>query len=183
MIDARALAEEYQLGLEKMEAAGYEEFGPQIERHKIVIAALRAVPSPPVNVGREEAANWIVEKIIKDIIRPGWGPEERTCYELAGQLRAAIPGLSLPAIPSGGVLREALVATALARRLCQLFDGGGESQRSVRARHASAIFQLLSKAFPASQREQRQCDANPVGYLEYAERAALTSTLPVSREK
>lgn len=36
------LVDEYEAGLRKMEAAGYEEFGPIIERHKLVIAALRA---------------------------------------------------------------------------------------------------------------------------------------------
>lgn len=61
-------------------------------------------------------------------------------------------------------------AAALARRLCQFFDSGGESQRSVRARHASAVFQLLNKDTPEYQAEYRKCDADPVGYLEAAER-------------
>lgn len=38
-----ALADAYQLGLDKMIASGYEEFGPKVQRdHKMVITALRA---------------------------------------------------------------------------------------------------------------------------------------------
>lgn len=41
--DYGALADEYQRGLNKMIASGYEEFGPDIQRqHKMVITALRA---------------------------------------------------------------------------------------------------------------------------------------------
>ncbi len=36
------LADEYEAGLRKMEAAGYEEFSKVIPKHKMVIAALRA---------------------------------------------------------------------------------------------------------------------------------------------
>lgn len=61
-------------------------------------------------------------------------------------------------------------AAAVARRLCQLFDSGGESQRSVRARHASAVFQLLDKDAPEYHAEYLKCDADPVAYLEAAER-------------
>lgn len=68
------------------------------------------------------------------------------------------------------------VAAALARRLCQLFDSGGESQRSVRARHASAIFQILSRDAPEYAAEQAKCDADPIGYLQSAEGVALSST-------
>lgn len=37
-----ALADEYQRGLDKMIASGYEEFQDTIPRHKMVITALRA---------------------------------------------------------------------------------------------------------------------------------------------
>lgn len=64
-------------------------------------------------------------------------------------------------------------AAALARRLCQLFDSGGESQRTARARHASAIFQMLNRDETGYQAEQDKCDADPLGYLEAAERDVL----------
>lgn len=35
----------------------------------------------------------LVDKIVADIVRPGPLPEERECYEMAGELRAAVPGL------------------------------------------------------------------------------------------
>lgn len=42
-----ALADEYQAGLDKMIASGYEEFGPDVQRrHKMVITALRAYAMP-----------------------------------------------------------------------------------------------------------------------------------------
>lgn len=41
--EINALADEYQRGLEKMIASGYEEFGPTVQRrHAIIIEALRA---------------------------------------------------------------------------------------------------------------------------------------------
>jgi hypothetical protein len=70
-------------------------------------------------------------------------------------------------------------ATALARRLCQLFDSGGESQRSARARHASAIFQLLNRDDAEFLAEQAKCDADPVAYLRAAEDRALPVTTEV----
>lgn len=73
------------------------------------------------------------------------------------------------------------VATALARRLCQLFDSGGESQRSVRARHASAIFQLLDAETEAHRQQQRQCDEHPIEFLEAAEDMALALSRPESK--
>jgi hypothetical protein len=35
----------------------------------------------------------IVDKIVKDIVRPGPMPEERECYEMAGEVRALVPDL------------------------------------------------------------------------------------------
>jgi hypothetical protein len=35
----------------------------------------------------------VVDKIVKDIIRPGPDPEERECYEMAGEVRAIVPDL------------------------------------------------------------------------------------------
>lgn len=35
----------------------------------------------------------VVDKIVAEIIRPGPKPEERECYEMAGELRALIPDL------------------------------------------------------------------------------------------
>jgi hypothetical protein len=37
----------------------------------------------------------IVDKIINDIVRPGPIPEERECYEMAGEIRALIPELEV----------------------------------------------------------------------------------------
>ena len=56
-------------------------------------------------------------------------------------------------------------AAALLRRVCQLFDSGGESQRSVRSHFASAAFQLLRDETPEQEAEFRKCDADPVAYL------------------
>lgn len=45
---------------------------------------------------RELAAKIVmamVDKIVADIVRPGPLPEERECYEMAGELRAAVPEL------------------------------------------------------------------------------------------
>lgn len=33
----------------------------------------------------------VVDKIVLEIVRPGPKPEERECYEMAGELRASIP--------------------------------------------------------------------------------------------
>lgn len=35
----------------------------------------------------------VVDKIVADIVRPGPNPEERECYEMAGELRAVVPDL------------------------------------------------------------------------------------------
>jgi hypothetical protein len=35
----------------------------------------------------------VVDRIILEIVRPGPKPEERECYEMAGEMRAAIPEL------------------------------------------------------------------------------------------
>lgn len=35
----------------------------------------------------------VVDKIVADIVRPGPVPEERECYEMAGEVRAIIPDL------------------------------------------------------------------------------------------
>jgi hypothetical protein len=35
----------------------------------------------------------VVDKIVKDIVRPGPDPEERECYEVAGEVRAIVPDL------------------------------------------------------------------------------------------
>jgi hypothetical protein len=68
------------------------------------------------------------------------------------------------------------------RRLCQLFDSGGESQRTFRARHASAAFQILNRDAPAYIAEQAKCDADPVGYLCAAESIATPSPIAQSSE-
>lgn len=73
--------------------------------------------------------------------------------------------------------RERVIeAATLARRLCQIFDSGGESQRTVRARYASAIFQLLHDESPPHEVEQAKCDADPIQYLKDAEDRALKGT-------
>ncbi|MGY3690156.1 hypothetical protein ACVIGA_000236 [Bradyrhizobium sp. USDA 3240] len=73
------------------------------------------------------------------------------------------------------VLRVAQ-ASALARRLCQMFDSAGESQRTARARHASAIYQLLDD----DEAEQRKCDADPVAYLQACEESASIPRRPLA---
>jgi hypothetical protein len=85
-------------------------------------------------------------------------------------------GLKFASPPSPVAGEWQPIAAALARRLCQIFDFGGESQRTVRARHASAIFQLLDSDAPEFLVEQRRCDADPFGYLQAAEGLALSST-------
>lgn len=35
----------------------------------------------------------LVDKVVADIIRPGPSPEERECYEMAGEVRAIVPDL------------------------------------------------------------------------------------------
>lgn len=35
----------------------------------------------------------VVDKIVADIVRPGPHPEERECYEMAGEVRAIVPEL------------------------------------------------------------------------------------------
>lgn len=35
----------------------------------------------------------VVDKIVNEIVRPGPKPEERECYEVAGELRAIVPEL------------------------------------------------------------------------------------------
>lgn len=35
----------------------------------------------------------VVDKVVADIIRPGPSPEERECYEMAGEVRAIVPDL------------------------------------------------------------------------------------------
>lgn len=35
----------------------------------------------------------VVDKIVADVVRPGPVAEERECYEMAGELRAAVPDL------------------------------------------------------------------------------------------
>lgn len=35
----------------------------------------------------------VVDQVVNQIIRPGPKPEERECYEMAGELRATVPDL------------------------------------------------------------------------------------------
>lgn len=35
----------------------------------------------------------ITDKLVAEIVRPGPNPEERECYEMAGEFRAAVPSL------------------------------------------------------------------------------------------
>lgn len=37
----------------------------------------------------------VVDKIVTDIVRPGPVPEERECYEMAGEVRALVPDLEV----------------------------------------------------------------------------------------
>ena len=37
----------------------------------------------------------IVDRVVLDIVRPGPLPEERECYEMAGELRAIVPDLEV----------------------------------------------------------------------------------------
>jgi hypothetical protein len=53
--EAMALADEYEAGLRKMEAAGYEEFSEIIPKHRLVIAALRAAGAVSEPVASAEA--------------------------------------------------------------------------------------------------------------------------------
>ena len=71
-------------------------------------------------------------------------------------------------------------AAAVARRLCQMFDAGGESMRSVRARHAEVLFALLHRPGAGQLAEFDACDADPVGYLEDCERVAAGSHPAIS---
>lgn len=50
-----------------------------------------------VNAERKKMATKIVmalvDRVVAEIIRPGPKPEERECYEMAGELRATVPEL------------------------------------------------------------------------------------------
>lgn len=50
-----------------------------------------------IEAGRRKVAAQIVmaivDKIVTDIVRPGPVPEERECYEVAGEVRAVVPEL------------------------------------------------------------------------------------------
>ena len=35
----------------------------------------------------------VIDKVVTEIVRPGPVPEERECYEMAGELRALVPDL------------------------------------------------------------------------------------------
>jgi hypothetical protein len=75
------LADKYEAGLRKMEAAGYEEFGEAIESHKIVIAALRhaagatnALSSTPEEASTAAglAVAWLIEWPEDDNVPVRW---------------------------------------------------------------------------------------------------------------
>lgn len=57
-------------------------------------------------------------------------------------------------------------AAALCRRVCQLMDSAGESERSVRARFASAAFQLLHQDNPLHGLEYAKCESDWLVYLQ-----------------
>ena len=56
MTDNEKLADEYEAGLRKMEAAGYEEFAEVIPKHKLIIAALRSQRD-----GEPDYTSWLIE--------------------------------------------------------------------------------------------------------------------------
>jgi hypothetical protein len=63
MIDSKAmleLADEYERGLKKMEAADYEEFATAIPRHKLVIAALRTAAQSAGERTAKPKREWLV---------------------------------------------------------------------------------------------------------------------------
>ena len=35
----------------------------------------------------------VIDKIVNEVVRPGPVPEERECYEMAGEIRALVPAL------------------------------------------------------------------------------------------
>jgi hypothetical protein len=39
----------------------------------------------------------VVDKVVAEIVRPGPVPEERECYEMAGELQALVPDLEMVA--------------------------------------------------------------------------------------
>ena len=58
-----ALADEYQTGLEKCAASGYEEYGPNFQRrHQMVIAALRAASSLRALAELPPKPDWVPHK-------------------------------------------------------------------------------------------------------------------------
>jgi len=75
------------------ERKGYE------RRMQEAAAAYDATEAARIDDARKKLAAKIVmaaiDKIVNEIIRPGPKPEERECYEMAGELRALIPDLEI----------------------------------------------------------------------------------------
>ncbi len=70
-------------------------------------------------------------------------------------------------------VRQVAQVCALLRRLCQLHESGGESMRSVRARHAEAAYAHLHRDLPEHHEEFAKCDRDPVGYLDAAQHGRM----------
>lgn len=169
----------------------FQDVGSQISEQArlLVIEALRnfrSAPPPAEPVAwRYELATTMEWKDGKAVGPAGYGGWKwhLTEYEPQvpeGSLRNLTPLYAALTATAGGQDREAIArASTLARRLCQLFDSGGESQRSVRARHASAIFQMLASY--STDVEQRICDDDPVRYLKKCEEIALARSQPKTR--
>lgn len=68
-------------------------------RREEAVNAYEAAEAARIEDARKKIAAKIVmaaiDKIVNEIIRPGPKPEERECYEMAGELRALIPDLEI----------------------------------------------------------------------------------------
>jgi hypothetical protein len=65
--------------------------------HEAMLAKAATEEAARIEDGRRRVAAKIVmavvDKVVRDIIRPGPHPEERECYEMAGEVRALVPEL------------------------------------------------------------------------------------------
>jgi hypothetical protein len=91
------------------------------ERTKEVLES--AIMRYPYFTEREAAkiAEAVTEKIISDVIRPGFAPEERTCHEITAEIRSIAPELktlaSTVVMPEKRTAAGAGVREAIARKL------------------------------------------------------------------
>lgn len=82
--------------------------------------------------------------------------------------------MSHSSLPSRtGMLTEPVrraISAALLRRACQMFDTGGQSQRTTLARTVEAAFHLVGKGDPVEISAYRACEDDPVGFMQAAQR-------------